>query len=153
MTTHNLPIEVRFWGKVDTHGPLPESRQELGPCWVWTAAVDSKGYGRFQLNRQNRIAHRVAFELRVGPIPSDLELDHLCRTRNCVNPEHMEAVTHLVNMHRGVAPTIALHLANRCRNGHPLTEGNVLRAGKYRCCKTCRQVARRVYAARKRGPL
>src|SRR6185312_13183624 len=82
----------RFWAKVDKDGPEPEHRPDLGPCWLWTTGRFSGavgGYGQFwRCEGQNLHAHRVAYELLVGPIPYGLHLDHLCRVRHCVNPKH-----------------------------------------------------------------
>ena len=80
------------------------------------------------------MAHRFAYELLVGPIPDDLELDHLCRNTCCVNPEHLEAVTHLENMRRR-----HLREATHCAQGHPYDEENTgwRDGGKHRYCKAC----------------
>lgn len=94
----------RFWAKVDKRGPVPSYRPDLGECWVWTAGRSKAGYGTF--NRGGRIydlAHRVAYELLVGPIIEGLCLDHLCRVRHCVRPSHVEQVTWNENLRRGAA--------------------------------------------------
>jgi hypothetical protein len=81
----------RFWSKVD----------RSGPCWLWTGGTSNAGYGHFHpTKRQGKGAHRVAYELVRGPIPEGLELDHLCRVVTCVNPDHLEPVTHAENMRR-----------------------------------------------------
>lgn len=67
------------------------------PCWVWQRAVNENGYGRMP---GNQAAHRVYFERERGPVPDGLEIDHLCRVRACVRPDHMEAVTHAENVRR-----------------------------------------------------
>ena len=67
-------------------------------CWLWMASLNRKGYGSFQ----SQAAHRVAYQLLVGPIPDGLHIDHLCRVRNCVNPSHMEPVTPAENQRRGL---------------------------------------------------
>ena len=93
--------EQRFWPKVNKAGPAPTYRPDLGPCWLWTAYL-YKGYGRFN-GGQGRIveAHRFAYELAKGAIPSGLVLDHLCRVTSCVNPDHLEPVTIAENVDRG----------------------------------------------------
>ena len=70
-------------------------------CWVWTGAVSTGGYGRIGIDG-NRLAqaHRVAYQLYVGPIPEGLHVDHLCRNRLCVNSDHLEAVTQAENNRR-----------------------------------------------------
>ena len=82
----------RFWSHVD--------RQPLR-CWLWTASLKDNGYGQVMVDGHNRYPHRVAWELLVGPIPAGTELDHLCRVRHCVNPRHLQPVTHTVNVRRG----------------------------------------------------
>src|ERR1017187_5210266 len=77
----------RFWPKVDRRGPEE--------CWPWLASKQNMGYGqvRAETERTMILAHRVAYELLIGPIPLGLTLDHLCRNRGCVNPTHLEPVT------------------------------------------------------------
>jgi hypothetical protein len=70
-------------------------------CWLWVGALTSQGYGQMRgMNHRVTRAHRVAYELFKGPIPEGLYIDHLCRVRCCVNPDHLEAVTQFVNMAR-----------------------------------------------------
>ncbi len=70
-------------------------------CWRWTGSVTPQGYGMFAFSDEGKRAHRVMYELLVGPIPEGLTLDHLCRVRHCVNPEHLEPVTLAENVRRG----------------------------------------------------
>lgn len=80
-------VEERFWAKVD------KSRGENG-CWLWTAGRFTNGYGQFGLTPAHPVqAHRLAYELQVGPIPEGLTIDHLCRVPLCQNAKHMEPVT------------------------------------------------------------
>ena len=120
--------EDRFWSKVDASGD----------CWEWTACRRN-GYGRVGWDASIRQAHRVAYELLVGPIPPGLQLDHLCRNPGCVNPDHLEPVTMQENIRRG-APNNAT-FKEACVREHPLIEGNLyIRPGSgNRECRACRR--------------
>lgn len=85
------------------HGPEYEVRDcgHATPCWVWSLRVDEHGYGRINRVGESPYAHRSYYEKSVGPIPDGLHLDHLCRNPSCVNPEHLEPVTHAENVRRG----------------------------------------------------
>jgi hypothetical protein len=89
-------------------------------CWLWIGAVaGSKGsYGLTSFQSQKKYAHVLVYEILKGPIPFGLELDHLCRNRLCVNPEHLETVTHKENVRRGLAGP-----KNICRRGHQKVPG------------------------------
>ena len=135
--------EDRFWSKVNRDGPIPEFAPHLGQCWVWTRALDGKGYGKFTLLVEGvwrfLQAHRVAYELLVGPVPEGLELDHRCRVRNCVRPAHLDPVTHEENQRRGMAGELKTH----CIHGHEYTLENTYRPpGKptSRACRTCMKI-------------
>src|SRR5882672_3116293 len=117
----------RFWRKV--------SPEPMSGCWIWTATLRS-GYGRFWEGHL-RTAHRLAYETMVGTVPDGLELDHLCRTRCCVNPAHLEAVTRTVNMRRGGSPIAQHHAKTQCSNGHAFDDVNTYRWRKRRYCKAC----------------
>lgn len=129
------PIAERFWPKVDRDGP--------GGCWLWTAGT-VHGYGSFAMPGMEggkARAHRVAYEMLVGPIPEGLVLDHLCEVKACVNPAHLEPVTHAVNTQRGPRGR-----KTHCPHGHTLDgvrrdrakDGSV-RIRRY--CRECKRVA------------
>lgn len=90
-----------------------------GDCWVWTAAVNSKGYGIFAVDGVGRLAHRISYEKGMGPIPEGLQIDHLCRNKLCVRPAHLEPVTNAENSRR------RWETYTVCANGHSLTGDNV----------------------------
>lgn len=123
--------EDLFWAKVDRHGP--------SGCWLWLAADNGAGYGMFYVRssgiRRGILAHRLAYELLVGPIPDGLQLDHLCRNTICVNPAHLEPVTPRENCRRGVSPTAINGRKTLCVHGHEFTPENtyVYPNGRRRC--------------------
>ena len=86
----------RFWNKVDKNGSVPLIRPDLGPCWIWKGRLDKLGYGRLTVNRNSTVAYGVAYKICRGNVGDGLELDHLCRVHPCVNPNHLEAVTHII---------------------------------------------------------
>jgi hypothetical protein len=131
-------LHARAWAMVDRNGPLPERRPELGPCWLWTGARTSiDGYGHLGLNGDVVQAHRVTWESVNGPIPKGLELDHLCRTRSCVRPDHLEPVTTRENLRRGDSPAAIVVRTRICRRGHPMTPENTRRPPGGAGCKRC----------------
>lgn len=92
------PIEGRITR--DPVDRLTESVHFDVECWLWTGQLNNHGYGLFSYKNRKRAAHLVLWEHVVGPVPNGLELDHLCRVRHCVNPDHLEPVTHEENQRR-----------------------------------------------------
>jgi hypothetical protein len=129
-------LEERFWSKVDLDGATADD-----DCYNWTGALDRQGYGQFWLGDRSGLAHRVAYELARGPIPDGLTLDHLCRNRKCVRPDHLEPVTIKENTLRGTSPSALHAVKTHCHRGHEFTpENTFLKAnGKGRECRECRR--------------
>lgn len=136
-----LPLADRFWSKVRKGSPTE--------CWEWQAAVQAigrKGYGVIRVAKRNILAHRLAYELTIGPIPEGLQLDHLCRNPRCVNPAHLEPVTNWENGRRGISPPAQHARATHCLLGHPFDEANTYWTPRHtRGCRTCRKRQRAEY--------
>lgn len=111
-------------------------------CWRWTAYIGTTGYAEMGVDYRKCKAHRVAYELFVGPIPDGLVLDHLCRNRWCVNPDHLEPVTHRENLLRGVGPTATNAVKTHCKRGHSLHDAYLNRGkrGVMRECRECKKI-------------
>lgn len=109
-------------------------------CWIWEGRTDF-GYGTAWFKQKRTKAHRFVFEVLKGPIPKGLQLDHLCRVRCCVNPDHMEPVSHRTNILRGIGHTAVNHKKIYCKRGHRLEGYNVMHihAGNsiLRSCRIC----------------
>lgn len=115
-----------------------------GECWVFTGSTGTHGYGQMSLTlpggRQTvSLAHRLAYEAWVGPIPGGMQIDHLCRRRLCINPEHLEAVTQRTNILRSDAPSAVAWRTNTCGRGHDLASALITREG-HRYCRICRRI-------------
>lgn len=149
-------LEERIWSKIDTSG---------GPvaCWPWLDHRCIEGYGKFWVDRSqtSAMAHRVAYELVLGPIPVGMTIDHRCHTealraglcpggrsclhRRCCNPDHLDPVTHADNVLRGAGPPSLNARKTHCIRGHPLSGANVIVRfdGKGRGCRACEAGRRR----------
>jgi hypothetical protein len=136
-----------FWEKV-----RKADRFDPDTCWLWTAPPDSNGYGRLKVAVRMVRAHIFAYELLVGPVPDGLELDHLCHGRDksckggstcihrrCVNPGHLEAVTHRTNVLRGVSPVARCAVKTHCPAGHAYSPENTRLYRGSRYCRACRR--------------
>lgn len=109
------PIAERLFDKVDV----------TPTCWLWTGSISSSGYGRLSVANRPAYAHRIMYELVVGPIPAGLHIDHLCRNRACVNPDHLEPVTpHENTLGRGLGRVAIAHRerlrTGLCSQGHSM---------------------------------
>lgn len=132
--------EERFWDRIEF---VPFSG-----CWIWMGSATNGGrYGKLDVAGKPVLAHRYSYELLVGKIPPALEIDHKCRVRFCVNPHHLEAVTHHVNVLRGRAGE-PYATRTECPHGHLYDEANTRIYDGRRHCRACaRQVARERRAA------
>lgn len=111
-------------------------------CWIWTRAIASTGYGRTS-KRSEPAAHRLAYAVFRGPIPEGMHLDHLCRTRSCCNPDHLEAVTCRTNILRGTSPAASHAQQTHCIHGHEFTESNIYRTRSRPNVRQCRECTKR----------
>lgn len=134
------PVE-RFMNKVNKNG--------ANGCWDWMASKFTRtGYGQFKLFGKMRSAHRISYELIKGKIPDGLGLDHLCRNRACVNPDHLEPVTSFVNLMRGISLSSLNAKKTHCKHGHEFTKENTyigFPKNKFPCrqCRECVRVRAR----------
>ena len=110
-------------------------------CWLWTGALNgAPGYGVFTLRHHQQIrAHRFSYQWYRGKIPEGLELDHLCRVRCCVNPDHLEAVAHRENSRRGIVGHNNSSKTH-CPSGHDYSGTNVTYTSTDRRCKACDRI-------------
>lgn len=114
-------------------------------CWLFQGQQSKDGYAKIQIGgygfdgprSRNAMAHRVTYEHYKGPIPDGLQIDHLCRVRHCVNPDHLEAVTQYVNTMRGFGVGAVFSRRSHCKNGHEFSEDNTRMRGTARICVHC----------------
>lgn len=133
----DLTSQERFWNRVNKDGP--------NGCWLWVGAVTSRqGYGRLVENGHQVSAHRRSFELVRGPIPVALQLDHLCRVPNCVNPEHLEPVTCRENILRGDGLAANHARKTHCIRGH-VSDPDPSWPERWRRCKKCHALRQNRY--------
>jgi len=104
-------------------------------CWIWIGGMMGKRYGTFCFMLKQHQAHRFVYELLVGKVPKGKELDHLCREKKCVNPDHLEPVRHKINCSRGKVNQNKNK--THCKNGHEFTEKNTYHFRNFRQCRKC----------------
>lgn len=134
---------ARFVAHIDVRG--------AEDCWPWTGGMQNQGYGRFGSDGQTFRAHRLAYEMAVGPIPDGAHLDHACHNkdaecaggngcqhRRCCNPAHLQPATLVENVMRGKSEAALNARKTHCKRGHPFSPENTrLTAGGRRRCMTC----------------
>ncbi len=122
-------------------------------CWLWTGYINNHGYG--QIGRNTK-AYRESYILARGAIPDGLQIDHLCRVRSCVNPDHLEAVTQHENIRRGTwAEGRAVWVRSRthCKRGHPYEGNTYVNCRGHRNCVICMNAAQARFKAKKENSL
>lgn len=137
-------VKERFWAKV--------AKGE--GCWNWTASLSSTGYGQFSIRHRPYLAHRLVYQMTRGPIPKGMQIDHLCRNKKCVNPQHLEIVTPAENLRRvpvrrdqtGPRPWLR---KSHCRRGHEFTPATerIKKDGR-RVCRLCERIVSKQWRAR-----
>ena len=131
----------RFWEKVEVN--------EKTACWNWLGSLFSSGYGQFKLTHTKNVrAHKFAYEVNRGKVPEGLTLDHLCRNRKCVNPNHLEPVTQKENLMRGNSIQAMNSKKTHCNKGHSLSGDNLYIHNNKRYCKICTNETKRIFYLR-----
>jgi hypothetical protein len=154
MESHEMtrPAHIRVLARLDT----------TGDCWLWPGARTTGGYGEVHVGYRKRgrdrmtirrDVHVVMYEHAFGPVPTGLEIDHLCGNRACARPSHLEAVTHQENMRRGGGFASENMKKTHCPQGHPYSDENTYRPPTgHRKCRECGRRQHRAWHARKTGP-
>ena len=142
-----MTVEERFWVKVE----------KTESCWIWTGAHKNSGYGSFWAGDRSVLAHRYSWALEHGPVPEGLELDHLCRVRDCVRPDHLDPVDHAENSRRGLLGWASPQRTRptHCPQGHEYTPENTYTrktraGGTGRNCRECERLRRPAKTERER---
>ena len=135
--------------------PTPIERFEMryepiteSGCWIWLGSLNADGYGKFWANGKDWLAHRFSFEHFRGQIPNNVQLDHLCRMRCCVNPWHEELVTSHENTLRGNSLTAINSRKTACVRGHIFSTSNTYVRKTGRGCCECKRITQQKYLSK-----
>ena len=145
--------EDRFWTKVNKDGPTPEHLPDLGPCWIWTGAISSHGYGNFR-SRRHWSAYKFSFELENGPVQKGISELHKLDNTPCVNPSHLFLGTQLDNIRDCASKGRQNHWwlsRTHCKNGHLLSFDNWIRGKRQMICRACTRMYYQRYKTLKRN--
>lgn len=140
MGARRVPLHERFWAKVD----------KTDECWLWTGARNGDGYGYIQVEGRSTRAHGWSYLWACGAVPVGLVLDHLCRVRHCVRPDHLQPVPERINLLRGESFAAENAVKTHCPAGHEYDEANTARDSRgSRYCRACkrRKAAERRHAS------
>lgn len=141
---YELPPRPDYRCRRGLQGRFDDKIASRDGCWQWAGAT-SNGYGTLWIDGKTVYAHRVSLALVGVEIPAGMDVDHLCRNPRCVNPEHLEVVTHRENLLRGRGPSADAARREKCLYGHPLDGVLTRRSGhRQRYCLTCNRERRRV---------
>lgn len=123
----------------------------MSGCWIWMGSVHKNGYGMLSHDGRHDWAHRHFYRYFIGEIQKELTIDHLCRNRQCVNPKHLDVVTHHENIMRSPIAVAAINARKtHCVHGHSLADAYRTKKN-HRRCRTCTNAAQRRYGRRKRA--
>lgn len=147
---HSAPNHAKYQAAADDPKTGPRMANfaiDANGCHVWGGLKDQEGYGLAHHNGRPLRAHRLSFWIANGPIEGRMVIDHICRNRSCINPEHLRKVTHAENMR--------VARLTHCKRGHPLSGDNVAVSYQgnkiHRVCRTCSRESGRAYYARKKA--
>jgi len=121
--------------------------KKVNNCWIWQdKSINTSGYAQIKIQKKQVLVHRLSYELFNGKLEKNLVIDHLCRNKLCINPDHLELVTRKENILRGFGPTAINSRKIACKKGHSLTGYNlIIRKTGNRECRTCKNLRKRIY--------
>jgi hypothetical protein len=158
MNAHNLEALLARWNSPDGHPVITRILKrvvEVDGCWICSYAKDTSGYPQVSVAGRMMLVHRVTYDVMKGPIGIGLQIDHLCRKRDCCNPSHLEAVTSRENTMRGDTIPARNAAATACPHGHPRTVENTFQSdskpGRQKRCRACHVARARSYKLRFRS--